>query len=232
MKCALIDLDETLFDHQNSSRMGLAAMCGLFPELCSKTMDELENHFWQVLNDNYKDVLAGKLTVDQARINRIIKLFEFCNVTAPEERLEELSELYKLVYNESIRPVEGMTEVLKCLRENGYRIVVLTNGFVEMQLGKIKACKLEPYINYLVTSEEVGVKKPEEAIYLEAMRRCEASPDETIMVGDAWETDIVGANRLGIRSFWFNRRNELCPDSTMAEVISHPAELLNLLGLV
>ncbi len=194
MKCALIDLDETLFDHQNSSRMGLAAMCRRFPALCGKTLEELEDHFWQVLNDNYMDVLAGKLTVDQARINRIAKLFEFCNAVPPVERLEELSELYKLVYNESIRPVVGMPEVLQCLRENGYQIVVLTNGFIEMQLGKIKACKLEAHIDYLVTSEEVGVKKPEEAIYNEAMRRCGATTEETIMVGDAWETDIVGAH--------------------------------------
>lgn len=231
MKCALIDLDETLFDHQHSSRMGLGAMCGLFPELGEKTMDELEDHFWQVLNNNYKDVLDGKLTVDQARINRIAALFEFCNAAVPGERLEELSECYKRAYNESVKPIDGVTAVLKCLRENGYGIVVLTNGFVEMQLGKIKACKLEPYIDYLVASEEVGVKKPEAAIYLEAMRRCGASPEETIMVGDIWETDIVGAYRLGIRCFWLNRRNEPCPDSALAEVIHHPAELPKLLGL-
>ena len=232
MKCALIDLDETLFDHQYSSMQGLSALCELYPSLYVKTPEELEAYFWKELNENYHYVLAGEMTVEEARVKRIRSLFELCGVPAPEDDLKKLSERYKKAYNSTNKVVDGVMEMLKCLRKKGYCIVVLTNRFVKMQFQRIKVCGLEKAIDFLVTSEEVGVKKPEETIYREAMRRCGAEPGETVMIGDDWETDIIGAHRLGIRCFWLNRRKEPCPDGRMAIAIDHPTELLKLLNLV
>ncbi|WP_425448895.1 hypothetical protein [Dethiothermospora halolimnae] len=51
------------------------------------------------------------------------------------------------------------------------------------------------------------------------------------MIGDLWETDISGAVKLGIKSIWFNRRNETNFDGDIAEIIYKPNDLIEKLNL-
>ena len=52
-------------------------------------------------------------------------------------------------------------------------------------------------------SEEAGVAKPDPAIFRRA-RALPAEAAETVMIGDAWATDIAGARAAGMRAIWFN----------------------------
>jgi putative hydrolase of the HAD superfamily len=63
MKCILFDLDETIFDHRYSSQMGIAELSRLYPELKTKTVEELENLFWDMLHSKHSEVLSGKMTL-------------------------------------------------------------------------------------------------------------------------------------------------------------------------
>ena len=47
---------------------------------------------------------------------------------------------------------------------------------------------------------------------------CQAG--ETVMIGDAWETDIAGALAAGIRPIWFNRFGAASPDPSVTEILS------------
>jgi putative hydrolase of the HAD superfamily len=69
-----------------------------------------------------------------------------------------------------------------------------------------------------VTSEEVGVSKPSGGIFHAALDAIGAAPDEAVMLGDAWSTDIAGARGVGVRAIWFNRFEEVSPDPSVAEL--------------
>ena len=68
-------------------------------------------------------------------------------------------------------------------------------------------------------SEEVGVAKPDARVFEAALSRLGGTPDEAVMIGDSWSSDIVGATGLGIRAIWLNRYDRPCPDSSLATEI-------------
>jgi 2-haloalkanoic acid dehalogenase type II len=230
MKYIFFDLDETLSDHKHACQKGIEAIIEVHDCLRVKTAEQLENEFWQMLNGNYNHVLNGSLSMKDTRLQRIAALFTGCYVDPPQH-LEELANLYVNHYELALRAIPGVIELLKLLKENEYKMAIITNGFQKVQHKKIQTCKLNAYIDHIITSEEVGVTKPDARIYREALRICNVSPNEVIMVGDSWENDIKGAHALGIKTIWLNRRNELCPDGSITNVIYEPSEIMDILNL-
>ncbi|MFD0676884.1 MULTISPECIES: HAD family hydrolase [unclassified Paenibacillus] len=230
MKYVFFDLDETLSDHRYACQNGIEAIMNLYPDLRVKTVEQLETEFWQMLNGNYNQVLSGALSLKDTRLERIAALFIGCNLKPPED-LEKLGELYVSCYDQSFRAIPGIIEVLELLKEQDRRVTVITNGFKKTQYKKLVSCKVIKYIDHIITSEEIGVPKPHKQIFMEALRICNVSSEEVIMIGDSWVNDIMGASSLGIKTLWFNRRNESCPDSSITDVIYEPHEIIDYMNL-
>lgn len=229
MKCILFDLDETIFDHRYSSQMGIAELRNHHPELNAKSVEELENLFWDMLHSKHSEVLSGKMTLTEARLVRIAALFNACNCPIPEDKLNELSVIYRKAYESNMRAIPGVIDVITKLRELGYKIIVITNGFRKMQMEKIQKCRIENLIDDFITSEEVGEGKPNPKIFLEALKRNSTNIEDAIVIGDAWDLDILGANPIGIKSIWLNRRNQICPNPKMAKEIFDVSEILTVI---
>lgn len=85
---------------------------------------------------------------------------------------------------------------------------IVTNGPTKTQRDKIDLMGVTGLVDFVLISDEFGVAKPDPRIFFEAMRLGGATADETIVIGDAPEFDILGANRAGIRSIWVNRTGE------------------------
>jgi FMN phosphatase YigB (HAD superfamily) len=75
-------------------------------------------------------------------------------------------------------------------------------------------------VDALITSEEVGAPKPDPRIYQVALERLGAEAAQTVMVGDNWTADVVGALAVGIRPVWLNRIGAARPLSHVAEITS------------
>ena len=69
-----------------------------------------------------------------------------------------------------------------------------------------------------MTSEEVGVSKPDPRIFQEALDRARAAPSDAVMLGDAWATDVEGALASGIRPVWLNRFGRVRPIASVEEI--------------
>ncbi len=83
-------------------------------------------------------------------------------------------------------------------------LAIITNGFAEIQHVKLAACGLSSYFKRVFISEEVGRPKPHPGIFHAAVTAFHASKKNTLMIGDNWENDIVGAKRYGIGQVYFN----------------------------
>lgn len=120
-------------------------------------------------------------------------------------------------------------EVLEKLKGN-YKLLLLTNGSPQLQNLKLALTpKLRPYFNEIVISGDFRKGKPDPAIFEFALNKIGLEKDEVLMVGDNLMTDILGANRTGIKSVWLNRhgkeRNEVTPTYEIAKL----EELLTIL---
>lgn len=100
-------------------------------------------------------------------------------------------------------------EVLAALRGQGYRIAIVSNG--GQQESAAKQFGIDRYIDAIVGSWHVGFKKPMPEIFRMALTSLEVSPGETVMVGDDWDADIVGAREVGIIGIYLNRGKEPSP---------------------
>jgi putative hydrolase of the HAD superfamily len=125
-----------------------------------------------------------------------------------------------------MRAIPGIIDVITKLKDLGYRIIVITNGFRNIQMEKIQKCRIESLIDDFITSEEVGEGKPNPKIFLEALNRYNTPIEDAWVIGDAWDLDILGASQLGIGSIWLNRRHQKCPNPEMTKEIFDVSEIL------
>jgi HAD superfamily hydrolase (TIGR01549 family) len=98
-------------------------------------------------------------------------------------------------------------------------IGLITNGPADVQRDKIDLLGLWPEIDFAVISGEIGVEKPDPAIFQEALRRGDAKSADAIYIGDSPEFDMEGARAAGIRRIWMNRTGTLwCLESPAPEI--------------
>jgi putative hydrolase of the HAD superfamily len=71
----------------------------------------------------------------------------------------------------------------------------------------IQATGLRDYFDSIVISEEVGIEKPYQRIFEVALAQLGVKPENAVMVGNKIDADILGANRIGMKSVWFRWNN-------------------------
>jgi YjjG family noncanonical pyrimidine nucleotidase len=88
--------------------------------------------------------------------------------------------------------------------QSKYRLHLISNGFKEACEMKLANSKLSDYFQTIVISENVGVNKPDPAIFHYAINNGAAAIDTSVMIGDNIDADIRGAQNVGIDAIFFN----------------------------
>jgi len=219
-RAVLFDLDDTLFDHWHCTHQALEALQGVHPRFRRWSLCEFGERHSLLLEQFHLDVLAGRLTVDDARIQRFSRLMEEAGEAVTPGGAAGMAADYRRAYVAAWRLVPGALELLDALHPHA-PIGVISNNVVGEQIEKIRACGLAPFLDTVVISEEAGVAKPHPRIFEIALARLGSSADETVMVGDAWAADIAGARSAGMRAVWFNRFGAVAPETwDVAELAS------------
>jgi putative hydrolase of the HAD superfamily len=217
LKAVFFDLDDTLFDHLYSTRQGLLAVCEAYPRLQEGPIDVLLADYIRQLDEVHLLILEGKLTLDEGRRERFQRFFQL-HAPGTEDlasTIEHAATLHRERYQASRQVVAGTIPLLEHLHGQ-VRIAVVTNNIVAEQIDKLQYLKLEHLIDELVTSEETGFIKPDPRIFHTALERCNCRAEEAVMVGDAWKSDVLGAQLAGIRAVWLNRAGIPSPDPKLA----------------
>lgn len=222
IRAVLFDLDDTLVDHQHASRAAIAGVRERFAALQSRDVEDLVRENQRVLDSMHHEVAVGTRDVADARIERYRRLFAF--VGQGPERASAAAELHRRIYQASRQPVEGALELVALLHAR-LRVGVITNNTRAEQQEKLATFGFAPHVDTLVTSEELGVAKPDVRIFHTALSRLQCEPYEAVMIGDAWVQDVLGATGAGIRALWLNRQGLPHPDPAVAMQIAslHPA---------
>lgn len=166
------------------------------------------------LTANYDSVLDGAMSLQANRLERFRRLLVNFGVAMSLPEVEQAMQWYRRAYEEHRQAVPGVIPLLAYLKSR-LRIGVVTNGLTATQQEKIRACNLEDCVDFLLTSEEAGMKKPDTRIFLRALDIAKARREHTVVIGDSWTLDVLGAYRAGIRSIWLNRWPEPCPDPSL-----------------
>ncbi|MCC6866165.1 MAG: HAD family hydrolase [Ignavibacteria bacterium] len=219
IKTVLFDFDDTLFDHHHATREGLRAVWKRYTCFHETILDELVNEYYNQLEKlHFEDVFYGKMTPEEARIERFKCAFINKGVEVDFDTTNNAAYIYRNSYLKNRKSTEGAAELLKKFKKK-YKIGIVTNNLINEQTEKLQHLGLSEYVDLLLTSEEVCSRKPEKKIFQTALSRLDSSPENTVMIGDSWDNDIVGAHKIGIKCIWFNRWKKECPDTKIVQEI-------------
>jgi putative hydrolase of the HAD superfamily len=109
-----------------------------------------------------------------------------------------------------------------------YPLYLISNGFKESQDIKISTTGIGKYFQHVIISELVGVNKPDKAIFQHAIDLAGATKQDSLMIGDSLEADVMGALNFGMDAIFFNP-NGLEKPAEVAMQITHLKQLTLLL---
>ena len=125
-----------------------------------------------------------------------------------------------VLFDDTIRALEE-------LREAGYKVGVIANPRRDLN----ELCQrvgLSPYLDFMVGSEEAGMEKPHPPIFMAALKKLDAAPQEVVHVGDQIRSDVMGAQGVGMQAVLIDRSG-YGPDAVDCPKISSLSELRQLL---
>lgn len=201
MRAVLFDLDDTLFDHRRSARAALMDVHRAHGR--GTTYDDFERAHTRYLEEMHIEVLAGRIGLEDARRERFRRVFGSLGVELGDRDVELTAAAYRDGYKLARRALAGAAELLEAVRRHA-RVAIVTNNLLEEQQDKLQYCALAPFVDVLIASEDVGVSKPDPAIFHIALERAGVRAEDAVMVGDSWANDVAGAAGAGIRAVWFN----------------------------
>lgn len=103
-----------------------------------------------------------------------------------------------------LRPFAQTIDTLIYLKSQGYRLAVISNGITIKQWEKLVRLNIYQFFDAVITSEEVGKKKPDKLIYDVALRKMQGNPDKSIMIGNKFKEDALGAVNAGMSAILVN----------------------------
>jgi len=195
----LFDLDDTLLDFKASEQLSF-----------ERTMRELgldlvpDGLFagYQAINlALWKAFELGTVSKDFLKVERFRRTFaenglDLDPVSASRRYLESLADNVVLI--------DGALQLCETLAGIG-EVGIITNGVAQIQHRRIAAASLHGHVSFIATSEACGHAKPDSRFFDYTVNMARAfSRAETVIVGDRLDADILGANRFGIDSCWFN----------------------------
>lgn len=212
---ALFDLDGTLLDGSGlpgAMRATCSALAAAVPGLDADALEQADAAAWARLWPDVEDdyMLGGR---SGAEIVREVwrAALEACGVMddAVLERAEREWERHERA---SLRLFPDAVPTLDALTRRGVRIGMVTNGSGSVQRDKLVATGILDRFDPLVISSEVGVKKPDPAIFEIALAAAEVAPSDAWFVGDNLWHDVPGALGAGIRAIRLDRHGEGLPE--------------------
>lgn len=195
----LLDLDDTLLDFRASERLSFKRMLASLgvPDTAEAVFADyqgINRGLWTALE-------KGEISKDVLKVERFRRLFALHGIDADPRRA---SDSYLDWLPQTVVLIDGARALCDALAAQG-EIGIITNGIEQVQSRRIAVSGLADRISFVATSEACGHAKPDERFFAfsTAMAR-RFVKSQTVIIGDRLEADVLGANRYGIDSCWFN----------------------------
>lgn len=200
----LWDMDGTIIDFRPAERAAITRTMALYglPE-ATKAMVQ---RYHDINQDYWHRLELGQVTKQQVMINRFQDFFAEFGLPMPD----------CVKFNDSYQYELGQTV---CFFDNAYEIITglqgklkqycVTNGAIIAQEQKLKNTRLGPVFDDVFISDRIGHQKPSQEYFDYVRAHIIPAPlDRILIIGDSLTSDILGGNRLGCKTCWFDNSGE------------------------
>jgi putative hydrolase of the HAD superfamily len=204
-KFLFFDLDHTLWDFETNSIQTLKV---LYDEVAldKKGIPTFENFnkVYHEINDvMWAQFRSGALSREDLKWKRMWQTL--LHFKMPDMDLaKKMSAQYLDILPTQNALFPDTIEVLDYCKAKAYDIHLITNGFEKTQYQKLHHANLESYFGTMITSETAMSVKPQKEIFEFAMQQTGANVEQSIMIGDTLDADILGAQNVGMDQVYFN----------------------------
>lgn len=204
-KHIFFDLDHTLWDFEANARETLLELYHTH-QLTQRGITDFEDFLarYTVHNDKLWDRFRkGFMTRKELRSKRFWLTFLEYKI-ADEKLTMAFSDQFLEILPTKTVLFPYTIEILEYLLQKKYVLHLITNGFEDTQLMKLRNANIFHYFTNIITSEAAGSLKPHKDIFDFALQKSNATAAESIMIGDTLEVDILGAQQIGMDQVYFN----------------------------
>lgn len=181
------DLDHTLWDFEKNSALTFKK---ILPESnITINFDDFIAVYIPINAKYWKLYREEKVSKKDLRYLRLKETFDGLNFHVEDAIIDFLAEEYINQLPNFNHLFEGTFELLDYLKEK-YQLHIITNGFEEIQTLKMEKSGILHYFNQVITSESVGVKKPNPKVFQYALQKANTSPEFSIMSGDSHGSNL------------------------------------------
>ena len=223
-KAIFFDIDGTLLDTPNFAELARKAAIDVMIE---NGLPSNKNEAYDLL----KEIIAEKGSNYSKHFNVLTK-----RICGEENHL--LIALGMVTYHNVkfalLRPFPKTMKLLVYLKKKGYKLGVISNGITIKQWEKLVRLDIHEFFDAVITSEEVGFEKPDKKIFEEAMSRMGCKGENSVMVGNKLEIDIIGAIHAGMSAILLDPEFDISESEKIQEkfdvkIIGTIGELENIL---
>ena len=198
-----LDLDNTLLDFSKSEEWAITKTLEEFglpsDSETARLYSEINNSYWK----RFEKGEIPKNAIFEGRFKTLL------SVLKREGNTKSISEFYCKCLSNTYFKVEGADEVLKYLKNKGYKLYATTNGFAFTQKNRIEKSGLKKYFDDVFISEDLNAQKPENEYFEACIRRItQKDKSKILIVGDSQSSDILGGINVGIDTCWFKHKGE------------------------
>jgi putative hydrolase of the HAD superfamily len=202
------DLDRTLWDFDSNSVLALKEIFTdrKIAQIANCNFTDFKTFYTEYnkkLWDMYK---YQKIEKEDLRLERFHGTLKHFGIDSPR-LAAKISDDYVKISPQKTKLFPNVIDVLRQLKSR-YELHIITNGFSEVQFIKLKNSGLSPFFNKIITSEMVGYQKPNERIFHFALKTANVKPKDAIMIGDDQDSDIRGAQKIGMDQLFINYKFE------------------------
>lgn len=207
------DLDNTVWDFSANSSYALAE---LYDELhLGRFFNDFDQYhrLYKLHNDDLWSLYgSGRISKQQLNVDRF--RYPLKEVGIEDEALirhivdYQVDNYFVHLARQTVL-VDGALELLETLRDRGYHMSVISNGFSEVQHVKLCTSGLGQFFSKVYLSEDIGMHKPARGFFEYAIKSSNAVKARSLVIGDNFEADIAGARAFGIDQVFFNRYEPL-----------------------
>jgi putative hydrolase of the HAD superfamily len=220
-RAVLFDLDGTLMDHEAARTAGFAAhLATSMPGIEASELERLDGEWRRLETLHYDEYTSGRCSYVEQRRRRVRGIrdaarsddavrsdYVVASAIASEADVDRWFAGYLSSYRAAWRRFDDVLPALEALERAwpGTPLAIVTNGEGEPQRAKLAAIGLSERFPLLVASGEVGVAKPEAAIFALACERLGVEPARAMHVGDRLDFDAQAAAAAGLTGVWLDR---------------------------
>jgi putative hydrolase of the HAD superfamily len=234
-----LDFDDTLYDTHGNAVIALAETFEHFQ--LGRYFDDPQvfyDDYWKTNIDLWGRYSKGEITRDYLIFERFrhpLCMSEELRVKSEEsastfkEYCLKISDVFLDYCASKSGVIEGAHELMDYLKQKGYKLHMTSNGFHEVQYKKLNSCGLSNHFDTIILSEDAGVNKPSPLFFEYALKKSGAKKESTIMIGDNFQTDILGAKNAGLDTIFFNHWPEYPATEPVTYEVKALKDIMNIL---